>query len=304
MAEEMNTRTGFCQYTWFTTCFCCDGLQGDFERCMQWTSYLCWLEEWFFFWCMDNWGIDGLIFKDHIEYQNLYFTISSKKNYRCSLQQGVFGHVCHTQRGYTFQKADLGWWFNWEDAESMPHLVMHDNTDIWLMCPTNPWCQWVLYSWYYAGCIAKGGVAIQPCGWIATWELCTGGIDDSRYVKMVKIFEKQQQYAQYDDETDHRPFTNIFDRGYRVVLDGVKCGKQICIQPVFTDSEKKFTTNEVLYLAAIAALRSGNEPAVRQVKSSWWLKRGCTFQSWDFSMLSDIWLVWGFQINFMYSAVH
>jgi len=54
---------------------------------------------------------------------------------------------------------------------------------------------------------------------------------------MVSIFEKQQQYTQYDDD-DHCPFTNIFDRGYRVVIDRVKCGKQLCIQPVFSESKK------------------------------------------------------------------
>jgi len=55
---------------------------------------------------------------------------------------------------------------------------MHDNTDIRLMRPADPRLQRALYSRYYAGCIAKGGVAVQPCGWIATWELCTGAVDD------------------------------------------------------------------------------------------------------------------------------
>ena len=187
--------------------------------------------------------------------------------------------------------------------ENVPHLVMHNNTDVPLMQPSDPQLQWALYSQYNGRCIANGGIAIQPCGWICTWELCTGGINDSRYVKMVTIFDKQQKYAHYD-ETDHWPFTNIFDRGYQVVLDGIKCGNQICIQPAFTDNEKKFTTNEVLYSAAIAALRSGNERAVKQVKTSWWLRRGCTFQIWDMHLLSDIWLAWVFQINFMYGSVH
>jgi len=97
------------------------------------------------------------------------------------------------------------------------------------------------------------------------------GIEDTRYVKMVKLFEAQQQYAGYD-KTDDWPFTNIFDRGYHVVLDGAKCGKQIYIQPAFTDNANKFTTNKVLYLAAIATKQSGNGRAVKQVKTSWLLK--------------------------------
>ena len=32
-------------------------------------------------------------------------------------------------------------------------------------------------------------------------------------------------------------------------------------------------------------------------------KQGYTDQNWDLSMLADIWLVWGFQINFMYDDV-
>jgi len=46
------------------------------------------------------------------------------------------------------------------------------------------------------------------CCYLALWMdsymgTCTGGINDSRYMKMVNFFEKQQLYTQYDDEMDH-----------------------------------------------------------------------------------------------------
>jgi len=180
---------------------------------------------------------------------------------------------------------------------------MHDNTNVPLMRPSDPDLQRATYSSYYAGCVGKGGVSLQLCGWTRTWPLATGAIDDSAYIKLVNVFELQQKFAE-NDKTCNNPFTNMLDRGYCLILDGLLYGKQLCVQPTFAQSDKKFGTDSVLYSAGVATTRSGNERSVRQVKTSWLIKRGCMFQNWDLEMLADIWLAWGFQINFMYSAVH
>ena len=60
-----------------------------------------------------------------------------------------------------------------------------------------------------------------------------------------------------------------------------------------------------MHSAAVAVVRSGNERAVKIVKQSWVLKRGASFApSMDLSTLDNIWLGWGFRVNFMYSPIH
>jgi hypothetical protein len=137
-----------------------------------------------------------------------------------------------------------------------------------------------------------------------TLELCTGAIDDSAYIDKVQILRLQEEFAK-NDPTSERPFINIFDNGYRCILAALEQGLQLCLQASFAQSDRKFSTNNVVHSAGVAAIRSGNERAVRQSKLSWMVKRGCTYhQAWDLDMQCDIWLAWGFQINFMYDAVH
>jgi len=48
MAHEVNVRTGFaniCDLLCFISIVC----NGDFDKCIQHISYMCWLEEWLFF---------------------------------------------------------------------------------------------------------------------------------------------------------------------------------------------------------------------------------------------------------------
>ena len=60
-----------------------------------------------------------------------------------------------------------------------------------------------------------------------------------------------------------------------------------------------------MYSADVAVVCSGNERAVKIVKHSWVLKRGASFApSMDLSTLDNIWLGWGFCVNFMYSPIH
>ena len=178
---------------------------------------------------------------------------------------------------------------------------MHDNTNITLVTPSDADKQRSLRSEYYAECCAKGGVSIQMCGWIRALHLFTGGIDDSKYIERSEIL-KQQQLFQEGDESSNNQFINIFDKGYRVTLLARE-HMQSCLQPVFAQSDRQFFRNELLHSASVAVIRSGNERAVKKMKYSWILQRGINHPNFKLSVLDDIWLAWGFQINFMYNTV-
>ena len=179
---------------------------------------------------------------------------------------------------------------------------MHDNTNVPLMSPSDPDLHNALYSDYYGGCVGKGGVAIQPCGWIRTLPLCTGAIGDQAYLSKTETFEKQKIFTEID-ETSDEPATNVMDKGYRSTLEAQKQGQR-CLQPDFAESDRRFKSDQTLHSAAVAVVRSGNERAVKMVKHSWFVKRGASLYQLDYATIDDIWMGWGFRVNFMYSPVH
>ena len=132
-------------------------------------------------------------------------------------------------------------------------------------------------------------------------ELCTGAIDDSNYLEEAKVLKEQAVFAA-EDTTSLLSFVNILDNDYRAVLEARIHGQK-CLQPVFAESNRQFRRDETLHSASVAVVRSANERSVKRTKLSWLVKRGCIDQNWDLSMLADIWLVWGFQIIFMYDTV-
>jgi len=87
-----------------------------------------------------------------------------------------------------------GWndFFDLMEPSRILCIILHDNTNVPLMRPSDPDLQRAMYSSYYAGCVGKGGVSLQLCGWTRTWPLATGAIDDSAYIKLVNVFELQQ----------------------------------------------------------------------------------------------------------------
>jgi hypothetical protein len=191
-----------------------------------------------------------------------------------------------------------GEWNTHFDPQSGARVVMHDNTNINFPSPSDADFQRAMFSDYYGGCVAKGGVALQLCGWIRTIELCTGAIGDSDYIEAVNILKEQKIFADLDPSSI-LAFLNVFDKGYRCVLEAKAEGQQ-CLQPVFARSDEQFRAGETLYSGCVAVVRSGNERAVKRCKLSWFLKRGTRDQGWDHSVVADVWLAWGFQVNFMY----
>ena len=68
----------------------------------------------------------------------------------------------------------------------------------------------------------------------------------------------------------------------------VKHHLQFCLQPIFAQSDKQFSRNNVLHSASVAVIRSGNERAVKNAKHCWIIKRGVRHPNFDLDMLDDI----------------
>ena len=180
-------------------------------------------------------------------------------------------------------------------------VIEWDNSDVKVCVYENPLYQRNTYSKYDGGNCAKGAVFLQPCGWIGTTELWTGHISDTEYMERNKIFQLQEEYVQ-SCQDPRIPFTNILDRGYRVALSAWKTGKQTIIQPAFVKADKKFSSKKVLYSATVATDRSGNERAVNVCTRSLRIRRGLGKLENPKNM-SDLWLTWSFQCNFMFKSV-
>ncbi len=299
---KVKKNTGFCELRELL-CFVALVCDGDFSKMTKRCSYLSWLEEWFFYFHM-IYG-HGLV---------RWYDYADKYEISQYILRRVFREklatVIHSRRQWplfaTYAediKLRKDSWNELFPPQNGVRVIEHDTTDTRMLKPSDPALQRALYNDYYGGCVGKGGIGIQLCGWTVAFELCTGAISDTSYVKTVNIFELQNMFAK-NDLTSPNPFLNVFDKGYRLVSEAEQNGKQTCIQPTFVNSDQRFSTVDVLSSAAVAAVRSGNERAVRQVKLSWMIKRGCAYGGYEFNTIADIWLAWGYQLNFMYDAVH
>jgi DDE superfamily endonuclease len=194
----------------------------------------------------------------------------------------------------------------WENEFSTSRLVMWDNTNV-LLCfmPTDAEAQRNTYSAYYGGNVGKGGVFIQPCGWMGTHELWVGSVSDTEYMLKSKAFEMQQQYIEERDPlSSHVPWLNMFDKGYRNIGGHAhQTGGQLVVQPNFAKSDERFNTYQTLRSASVAKIRAGNERAVRTVKTCKYISNGLQANE-SITRLCDVWLCWGYQVNFMFRPVH
>ena len=188
---------------------------------------------------------------------------------------------------------------------SNKQVVFWDMSNVSVSKPTDADWQRLTFSQYYGGNEGKGGVGVQPCGWIVTYPLWTGAISDTDYLNSAGILEMQQEYAAKfasESNKEENPFVNIVDKGFRSIAAALRAGKQLLLQPFFAKSDQKFNTHQVLTSAAIAADRAGNERAVNVAKRAGMLKRGIRpAESWE--RICDVWLGWSFQANFMYKSV-
>uniref|UniRef100_A0A7S4NEM8 DDE Tnp4 domain-containing protein n=1 Tax=Odontella aurita TaxID=265563 RepID=A0A7S4NEM8_9STRA len=190
----------------------------------------------------------------------------------------------------------------WNDRYGGKRVVMWDNTNVNMPKPRDASMQRQNYSAYYGGNVGKGAVGLQLCGWMRTNELWDGAVSDSEYFEKSGILEMQAEFVANDSNNSDVQFTNILDKGYHAVLAAWRAGKQFVLQPAYKKSERKFTSAEVLLSAAVAADRSGNERAVNVAKRCFILGKGID-PSHRLDEIDDIWLVWGFQANFMFASV-
>ena len=189
----------------------------------------------------------------------------------------------------------------WDSTYKNVRLVMWDTTDaIRVYQSTDAHVQRLTYNLYYGGNVGKGGIFIQACGWMGTQEIWTGGVSDTEYFLKSGILQQQQKYLlEEHNEEEEIPFTNMLDKGFRVVSQCWNVGKQTVIQPNFSRSDRRFSSYEVVRSAAVASDRGGNERAVRYSKTSGILSRGLMPKQ-NCATVCDAWLVWSYQCNFMY----
>lgn len=301
--KEVYRRTGFVDLKAMLS-YMAVVTNGDFSLMTKTSSTMTWMEEWLFFFEM-IYGRTALRWSEHEK----CWCIGKKtlrKALRCKLDMVLEARIswpmyATVAEDNCLRNKDTWDWIFPEDKAL--RIFFHDSTNVALQKPTDADLQRALHNDYYGMACGKGGVAIQQCGWIRTYPLMTGGIGDSEYVVESEILKKQAWFASQDTSST-RGGINAMDKGYRTTLVAQTFG-QSNMQPAFADSDRKFTSEETLYSAAIAALRSGNERAVHVVKMSWFITKTAAIQSNpDLKFISKIWLAFGFQSNFMYQPVH
>lgn len=145
---------------------------------------------------------------------------------------------------------------------------------------------------------------IQLCGWMGTHELWEGAVSDTDYFARSGILPLQTQYiALYDQENAAYNWTNILDRGYKVVGECFANGGQFCLQPHFSRAgQPKFSGSDTQLTAAVAADRAANERAVKIAKISKFVSDGYR-STITVDQMCDAWMAWGFVVNFIYKPV-
>jgi hypothetical protein len=274
---------------------------GDMEEMTKTTTSLTWFEEWF-------------LYFERIWGKRITRWTDCKQKYKISQRtcRRIFDNKLNIQmkvrrkwpRFATLDEDLRLRKTKWSEHFADKRLIMWDNTNVQIPKPSLAEAQRLTYSAYYGGNVGKGSVFIQPCGWMGTGELWMGAVSDSEYMERSQILEYQNMYLPlYDDTKKDSTWNIILDKGYRINTAAMRCGKQTIIQPSFARSDRRFTSTEMIRSAAIAADRAGNERAVRYAKMCGYLRSGLK-QNGNVDRLSDVWLAWGFQANFMFRSVH
>lgn len=134
-----------------------------------------------------------------------------------------------------------------------------------------------------------------------------GAISDTAFMVKSNILKKQLVFADEEDvvrseEGEIIPFTNILDKGYRIVRICYKHGRQTRLHQTFAKSDSKFSSEQMLLSATVAADRSGNERCVNRCKLAGYIKRGLNPHGCP-KRMNNVWLAWSFQTNFMLDSV-
>jgi hypothetical protein len=195
----------------------------------------------------------------------------------------------------------------WEESEFRnQRLIMWDNTNVPLcFSPSDVEAQRNTYSLYYGGNVAKGGVFIQPCGWMGTHELWMGAVSDTEYMIRSHVFEIQNMFLlKRDLSSMEHSWLNMLNKGYRNIGGHAwRQGNQLIVQPAFAKVDQHFGAFDTLRSSSVATIRAGNERGIRNAKTCKFISSGL-FANESVTRLCDVWLIWGYQINFMFKPVH
>jgi hypothetical protein len=228
---------------------------------------LTWLEEWYLYFEI----IYGKTLARWVRI--LRETYDRKLNKVLHVSRKILPRYVTMEEDESYSKQDDEKWEKYEGKR----IIMFDNANVIIITPNNAEAQRVTYSLYYAGNCGKGAVYIQPCGWMGSHELWSGGVSDSQYMTDGNVFNTLNTFIQRhkpDEEKKKIKFTIILDGGYRIVVEAFNNGGHFTLQPVFGDGDRHFTTEETILSAGVATDRSGNERAVRYSKISNYITKG------------------------------
>jgi hypothetical protein len=293
--KEVKRRTGFCDLKHLLA-YSAVVYAGRLDEMAKTITKMTWLEELLFFYEF-SWGRSNVRMQDYErEYDCVYNTLMKAVQYRlqweldCRVRWPMYASY---EEDAEFRAPSRNQHFNPVNGH---RPVMHDTTNIPLPSPSAGDLNRALHNKYYNMCCAKAGVAVQLCCWIFGLPLVTGHSDDDRQIEDTKILELQKEFSE-NDSTSHRPFLNVFDKGYHQLLQAMRHG-QMCCRP--DEADEHFGGDKVLRSGCVAVVRSGNERGVNRCKMSWFIKRGCSEQTWDIGLLCNVWEAFSFRINFMY----
>jgi hypothetical protein len=263
-------------------------------------TYLSWLEEWCVYleavWCKSCTRWIDLEARYNISPRTLRTIFDSKLAIHINC-------VMSWPRFVSYEEDKLYRKQKWSETYKQRRIIMWDNTNInFCFKPSSADVQRNTYSAYYAGNCAKGSVFIQPCGWMGTHDLWVGAVSDSLYMTRSGVLKMHTDYIDKYEETNKTAFTILLDKGYRITTVAWRSGGQFVLQPSFARSDYKFTSYETIRGAAVAHDRAANERAVRYSKICGYIKSGLR-QNESTQRLSDVWIAWAFQCNFIYKPV-
>ncbi len=274
---------------------------GDHYKITHKHSSLTWFEEWFFFFEF-QWG------RTLLRWVDAEATYKTNRKTMLDIFRGKLEIATQCRERwpqYVSYKEDHALMKEkWRRKFEGKRIVMWDDTNVdFMFQPSGADEQRLTYSVYYAGNCAKGGVFLQPCGWMGVEHLWVGATSDSHYQENTDIFKRQEKFARQDlVDNQMKPFTNMLDRGYRVNIAAWRAGKQEVMQPSFVISDNKFSSRQTIHTAEVAMIRSANERSVNLSKKSGFIHRGVHQRS-SVTMMDNVWLTWSFQCNFIYRAV-
>ncbi len=271
---------------------------GEVEMMTSTTSKLTWLEEWLFFFDFIH-GRTAIRWEDHTSKwksaeQVLRRVLKDKLKVANETRNKWPAHATF-EEDCKFRCDSWNLHFPTGDG---PRIVMHDGSNIPERQPSDAELNRATHSLCCKMNCSKTVVSNQLCSWIRSHNGVTGRMGDGDMVEELKLLEHQQEFLAWDP-SNKKPFTNVFDKGFRCTTAARNAGGQKVLQPTFARSDEQFTRAETLHSAAVAVVRSGNERAVNRVKYSWFLLRGKSLQPWDVELVDDILLAWSFQVNFM-----